>query len=239
MGYEIKTERFEGPIEILLNLIERRKLQINEVSLAEITDDYINFISSIEGKSFIKMTHFIYVASTLALIKSKALLPNIEITDEENDDIENLKKRIEIFKVYIDISRSLKDVYSHRKMFFHQKTRKADITFNPSKEFNIKNIESSINNVVNDLPVIVEKKKEAYIRIAINIEDMMDSLSDRIHKSININFDDFIRDKVGNITNKKETKVYNIIGFLAMLELVRNGIINVIQNENFDKILLD
>jgi segregation and condensation protein A len=90
----VKTEAFEGPLDLLLHLIEKRKLLINEVSLIKITDDYIEYIQSHDNISLKNNAHFILVASTLVLIKSKSLLPTLELTREEEQDIEDLEARI-------------------------------------------------------------------------------------------------------------------------------------------------
>ncbi len=239
MSFEIKTENFEGPIDLLLNLIEKRKLTISDISLAEITDDYIKFFNSIKDQSFIKMTYFIYVASTLVLIKSKSLLPNLKFTEDENDDIENLKRHIEIFKIYIDISKSLKNLFLSEKKFFSPKIRKKDVSFTPNSDFTSDTLKKSLLNVLNNVPKFSNKKKEAYIRISINIEEMMDSLCERIKQSAEVNFNNFIQPKLNNLNNKKEIKVYNVIGFLALLELVKKGTLNVLQEESFNNILIN
>ena len=73
--YTVKTEAFEGPLELLLNLIEKRKLFISDISLAQVADDYIEYINKQEDFPMASTADFILVASTLVLIKSKSLLP--------------------------------------------------------------------------------------------------------------------------------------------------------------------
>lgn len=236
MSFEIKTEYFEGPIDILLQLIEKRKMTINDISLVEITDDYINYINSIENQSLINMTHFIFIASTLTLIKSKSLLPNLELTEEEDGDIEDLKLRLELLKVFVEISQSFKKIGLNKRRFYLPNNRKNEVIFTPHKDLVVSNIKEALLNVLSEVPKEEVKKKEAYVRIAINIEEMMGSLEERIKKSIETNFSTFISNKVSNKKEKKEVKVYNVIGFLAMLELVKNGILNVLQEESFKEI---
>ena len=73
--YQIKTEVFEGPLELLLDLVEKRKLFINEISLASVADDYITHLKTFEKMPVDFVSNFLIVASTLILIKSKSLLP--------------------------------------------------------------------------------------------------------------------------------------------------------------------
>ena len=89
--YEFKTGGFEGPLELLLDLIDRRKLSINEVSLAGITDEYIAYIRALEKFKPEEVASFLVVASTLMLVKSRSLLPQLEISDEEEADIQELE----------------------------------------------------------------------------------------------------------------------------------------------------
>lgn len=236
MSFEIKTEYFEGPIDILLQLIEKRKMPINDISLVEITDDYINYINSIDNQSLINMTHFIFIASTLTLIKSKSLLPNLELTEEEDGDIEDLKLRLELLNVFVEISQSFKKIGLNMRRFYIPNNRKKEVIFTPHKDLTIGNIKEALLNVLSEVPKEEIKKKEAYVRIAINIEEMMESLEERIKESIETDFSTFISNKVSNKKENKEVKIYNVIGFLAMLELVKNGILNVLQEESFKEI---
>ena len=83
MNYELKTEQFSGPIEKLWELIEEKKLEITELNLAEVTADFLNYLKTIEKVEPKLLADFVVIASRLLLIKSKALLPNLELTVEE------------------------------------------------------------------------------------------------------------------------------------------------------------
>src|SRR5210317_1605912 len=91
--FQIKTEVFEGPLDLLLQLVEKRKLFINDVSLAKVTEDYIDYVNAVERFPMADAAQFILIASTLLLLKSKSLLPSISLTDEEEESIENLERR--------------------------------------------------------------------------------------------------------------------------------------------------
>jgi len=91
MNYEVKLEQFTGPLNKLLELIEARKLEITALNLAEVTEDFINYIRSLEkGADPEILADFIVVASRLILIKSKTLLPSLELTEEEEGEIKDL-----------------------------------------------------------------------------------------------------------------------------------------------------
>ena len=83
MSFKVKTSSFEGPLDLLLDLIEKRKLFINDVSLAKVTDDFIAHIKQFDDLPMAESAHFILIASTLLLIKSKSLLQELNLTEEE------------------------------------------------------------------------------------------------------------------------------------------------------------
>ena len=82
-GFAIKTETFEGPLDLLLHLIEKRQFFINDIALAKVTDDFIAYIQERKDMPMGEVAQFIVVASTLLLIKSKSLLPVLDLTEEE------------------------------------------------------------------------------------------------------------------------------------------------------------
>ncbi len=239
MNFSVKLENFNGPIDALLQLIEKRKMSISDVALVEITDDYINFVQSLKPDSLSNMTYFIFIASTLTLIKSKSLLPNLDINKEEEADIEGLKRRIEIFKLFKEISRSLYGNFSSKKKFYYAEPAKKEIIFTPSKKLSRKNISEAMSSIFLDFPIKDNKSKEASVRIEVHIDDMMKSLQERIENLLKINFSSFIDTQTESQINLKDKKVYNVVGFLAMLELVKNGVMNVKQENNFETILLE
>lgn len=241
MDFKVKINNFEGPIDALLQMIEKRKMPINDVSLTQVTDEYIQFVSGLGGQSFSNLTHFIFVASTLTLIKSKSLLPKLELSHEEQGDIEELKQRIALFKEYQSIAFNLKENFSQKKFFYSAKPAKRTVVFSPGEEVKVANLGLALEGVFSEVVESPKTKKEASIRIAVHIEEMMDSLHQRIEKQIQANFRDFIKATTpeSSYANKKERKVYEVVGFLAMLELVKNGMLHVLQLQNFEQINIE
>ncbi len=108
--YLIKIENFEGPLDLLCHLIDKNKMDINEVNLSEITDQYINYINKMEELNLEVTSEFLIMASTLILIKSKSLLPKVGDEEEEITEEELLRRIIE-YKKYKEISKNLKKQY--------------------------------------------------------------------------------------------------------------------------------
>src|SRR3989338_5944844 len=97
--YQLTLNNFSGPLGLLLNLVEEKKLSINEVSLAQVADQYIAYIKSAPALSKEELAQFIVVAATLILIKSRSLLPSLAISEEETD-IKELETRLATYKFF-------------------------------------------------------------------------------------------------------------------------------------------
>ncbi|HMO78587.1 MAG TPA: ScpA family protein [Candidatus Paceibacterota bacterium] len=221
-NFSIKTQVFEGPLDLLLNLIEKRKLLINDVSLAQITDDYINYLKNKESITIENQAHFILIASTLLLIKSKSLLPNLDLSDEEQKDIKDLETRLKIHKILKNFEPEISLMYLKNPMFNKKNIVKKQIVFAPSKQINFDYIKNTILEIIKSLPKI-EKVANAIIKKTISLEEMIHRLTQRIKNSISMSFRDFS-------DYDKKDKVNIIVSFLAMLELVKEGIIETEQN---------
>lgn len=224
----VKTEVFEGPLDLLLNLIEKRKLLINEISLAKITDDYINYIKENSDIDLKRNAHFILIASTLVLIKSKSLLPTLDLSREEQEDIKDLETRLKIYKRIKETENNILGLFDKKNCYFKSSNKIDEVVFAPSKQITLENIKQTIAEVLNNLP-----KKESIpkrvVKKVISLEETIVNLTYKIKQSVNMNFKDFSG-------FKKEEKVNIVVSFLAMLELVKQGVIEATQNDDFGDI---
>lgn len=219
--FQVKTEVFSGPLDLLLHLIEKRKLLINEISLSKITDDYINYLKENRNSSINNESHFILIASTLLLIKSKSLLPTIELTEEEEQSIEDLERRLKIYKRIKSMEPQISEIFLKNPTFFKRDVKIEEISFRPTKQIEKNKLLAIIQDLIKRLPA-AEKIPKAMIKKVISLEEMINRLTDRVKQGINMSFKDF-----SNFG--KEEKINVIIGFLAMLQLVKDDIIEVEQ----------
>lgn len=232
-AYKVKTVNFEGPFGVLLNLIEERKLFINEISLAQVTEDYLKYINALDKTRPEEIASFIVVAATLILIKSKSLLPNLDLTNEEEGDIRNLEDRLKLYELYLELSGNIKDNFG-RKIIFEPEERKQNVlVFLPDEQITRESMMTFAHNVLGRIPQKVFLP-EVEVKKVVSIEEMIDRLTERIKNSLKMNFKEF----AGNAQTKEE-KVFVIVGFLAMLEMIRNGILNVVQENNFEDIIIE
>lgn len=236
--YKVRTEQFEGPLELLLSLIEQRKLFVNEISLAEVTNDYISYIKSLSNidtnKRIADVSYFILIAATLILIKSKSLLPNISLTNDEEEKITDLELRLKLYQIIKNASIDVKTNFGAKVIFYSLDRTWDDPIFSPDTQITVTNMHALISNVLVNIPKIAEPLPEIEIKKIINIDEVINSLTNRIEGAMNLSFKEFSRSH--NPSDKVEARVHIIVSFLAMLELVREGIIDVIQNNSFEDI---
>ncbi len=236
--YKVRAGGFEGPLELLLSLIESRKLFVNEISLAQVTDDYIAHIKSLSDRPTDKyiadVSYFIMIAATLILIKSKSLLPNLELTEDETENISDLEKRLKLYQIIKNASIDVRNNFGLKIIFSPLERNWTEPIFSPDPSISISIMAESISGVLNNLPVKKEKLPEVEVKKIININQVINSLTDRIQNAMNISFREFA--KSHNAENASEARIHIIVSFLAMLELVRIGIIDVMQSASFEDI---
>ncbi len=229
--YNVKTHIFEGPLDTLLTLIEKRKLFINDISLAQVADDYISYIKTLADFPIAESAHFILIASTLVLIKSKSLLPTLSLTEEEEQSIDDLEDRLKQYQKYKELSLHLKERFGIHVEYLRLPSKEKLIVFTPDKNISVLRIQETIRSILNSIP-----KKEfvpnAVVEKVVSLEEMMDSLAQRITQGLKMSFKDFAG--VG-----KAEKVNVIVSFLAMLELVKQGVISVKQEVEFSDIEIE
>ncbi|MDB4991978.1 MAG: scpA [Parcubacteria group bacterium] len=221
-AFTIRTDTFEGPLELILELIEKRKLLVNELSLAQVTDDFITHVKNGENFPMEDASNFINVASTLLLIKSRSLLPDLELSHEEEEDVEDLTRRLKLYEVARNAARDLSRIFGRRVMLPRGESE-PEVIFAPSRDLSLENLELSIRTVLSSKEK-EEKLPEVRIRPLVSIEEMMDTLRDRVERAMTLSFKEF--------TGNKGEKIEVIVSFLALLELVKMG---AMEAEQFGK----
>jgi segregation and condensation protein A len=234
-SFIVKHEQFEGPIEVLLELIEKRKLFVNDVSLAAVTDDFISYIQT-KGMHPDLVANFLSVAATLILIKARSLLPTLELTQEEKESITDLERRLAVYQIISDISGTLIKTYG-KKVSFEGVSRLSGIVFAPDENITIESLPLLINDALGRIPPPQPKKPEAKVYKTISITEVLHTLEERIQKALKTSFN-AIR-VASPETDERSQKVYTIVSFLGMLELVRRGLVEANQDNLFEDITLE
>jgi len=220
--YTIRTEVFEGPLDVLLSLIERRRLLINDVALAEVSQDYLRYLEQHQDFPVAETAQFILVGSTLVLIKSKSLLPVLSLTSEEESSIADLEDRLKKLDLFKTRGRDLAGTWNTQPLFRRSRVRRHEVTFSPLAGVDVRGLHTAIRSVLKSLPVEKRKLTETTVQKVVSLDEMIDRLTERINSSMQLSFRQFSDDTPAG-------KVNTIVSFLAMLELVRQGVIRVEQ----------
>lgn len=229
-NFSIKTEVFEGPLDLLLDLVERRKLLINDISLASVTDEYLEHVSRMQERSLPGTASFVQLAATLLLIKSKSLLPVLELTDEEENTIEDLEERLKLYQIYRNAAKVITDAFGVNVMHDRQYAAKAKPVFMPDAFTNAPELQQAMYRVIQELPKKPEKPK-VQLKSVMSLEDMIDRLNTRIESQMQLTFSDLLEN------DRERTTV--IVGFLAILESVKQGRVLVSQAARYEEIAIE
>ncbi len=229
-GFSVKTEVFEGPLELLLELVEGRKLLINDISLAEVTDEYIRHVSEMQERSLPGTTQFVQLAATLLLIKSKSLLPILELTTEEEASIDNLEARLRLYQIFRNAGLVVGERFGNSMMHSRQYAPAREPLFVTDQYTTMAALRAAIGDVLNGLP-ITEVKPKVQVKKTISLEQMITRLHERIERQIKLRFSELI--------DNPSERVNVIVGFLAVLESVKQGSILVAQAERFADIEIE
>lgn len=240
----------EGPLELILDLVEKRKLHVSQVSLSQIADEFIAYVKSFEEFPMADSADFILVASTLLLIKSKSLLPTLELSEEEEGSIEDLESRLEEYRRYKELSQKIGKMFGNF-LYFAEERKEKLIVFNPSADVSVPSLKNALLEVLRNVPQKVAELPKVAVEKIVSLEEMIESLSQRIRTSIKMSFSDFAKAARPNATGgqrpekrdfssmEKAERINVIVSFLAMLELVKQGAVRVNQARHFEDIEME
>ena len=226
-GYIISVKNFEGPIDLMYQLIEKRKMQINTISLASITENYLKHIENFSPNAE-EIARFIYVASILILIKSKSLLPILEYTKEEEVDVLNLETLIKLYSFIKIQTPILFEMWGRKSIQTRAPRQENKIKFSPCSSCTADAIHKNALDVLADISFLKEVPKKT-VQATIRIEKIIENIMTRVTENLNVSFND-----ITNTKNRSEV----ILSFLAVLELARKNLLQLSQNNMFDDIIL-
>ena len=219
-------EKFSGPLEILLNLVEEQKFSINEISLAKVAEQYIAYLKSLEEMPKEELAAFLVVASTLMLIKSRSLLPDLQLTDEEEMDVKELELRLKTYKFFKELAGHLKELNNQNKHLFGREAYAGmSAVFFPPKGLAPAILKKILGEILEAIPQKEILPEESILK-AVSLEDKMTELKERLLRFMQFTFDG----------GKNQTEV--IVSFLAMLELIKQGFMIFEQKKLFGSIEL-
>ena len=242
--YQVKTESFSGPLATLLSLIEEKKMDITEISLAEVTADFLAHVNALKDEaaraeageneeektqSLRMLSDFLVVAAQLILIKSKALLPEMALSEEEEEGINDLERRLKIYSQLKPMFATVKKEWLESEpMYSRAMLTSIDPVFYPPKNLKPDDMKTSLGKLLNALGSLF-LDKEVIKKQLFSLEDKILEVSRKITQGIS-RFSEII-------SKKKKDEV--IVLFLALLHLLRENAFSVNQAGLFEEINIE
>ena len=215
-----RLDAFEGPLDLLLTLIQRNKVSIYDIPISEITEQYLEAIEGIEEMNLDNTSEFLVMAAQLLYIKSKLLLPKQETDEDEEDPREELARRLAEYQQFKEVSKELrKNEFATRHMVFRETER---IDF-PAPEYNISHTTDELleafNSILSRRIRRAKPEKRAFSRIVgrekVSVDDMVEKICKVLKRGKRVRFETLFREE--------DSKPEMIATFLAVLEMIRMG----------------
>ena len=229
MGIPVKLEVFEGPLDLLLHLIEKNKVDIYDIPIVEITNQYMEYIRAMEQSDLNIMSEFLLMAATLLDIKCRMLLPaEVNEDGEEEDPRAELVEQLIQYKMYKYMSYELKDrQLDGERLWFKEETMPDEVKdFKEPVDLDalLEGVTlSKLHAVFQDVFGKIEKEE-------VTVEEKMDYLQEYIQNHKQFRFRELLQ--------KQSSKIQLVVTFLAILELMKTGMIVVEQEKTFDEIII-
>lgn len=239
MDYSIQTKKYEGPMELLMDLIHRNKIDISDISIFEITEQYVDYIDNMEKFDLDIASDFIDMASKLLEIKSRYILYLKYNLEEDEDPRKELQEKIEEYQKIREITDELREeIKEYEDRFYREKEEYLEEDDLDLAEISIESIKNIINKLFKeideqDTEEVLNKNqnlKEIIEIKNISVESRMDSIRNNIISRKKIKFSDLIKSG-----SKKEI----IANFLAVLELIKLKEIVIKQKSIEDEIQIE
>jgi len=224
--YTVKLEKFEGPLDLLLQLIEKEELNICEISLATVASQFLDYLKQIEEIDPIHLADFLVVAATLILIKSKALLPYLSLPQE--NEINELKNKLLNYQKFKEVVKIFKIAASNKKISFSQDPYwEIKTIFYPPQNLKTKTLYLFAKRLIINYP-FEQKLNKKQIKKVILLEEKINDLRSHIEKYLTTNLSALVKNR--------NSKLEIILTFLALLQLAKENFIVLKQKTFFAEI---
>lgn len=230
MSYAVALEQFEGPLDLLLQLVESEQLVITEISLIKVTEPFVSYVREHQGTiPPEELADFLVIAAKLLYLKSKTLLPTLH--DPELEEGPDLATQLRLYKAFSEASQLLGQRWVESKILFQRQHRaKAPMpSFLPPPDTDGALLRELFLKVVKRLEPIIQLPSAAIKRV-VTIEEKIDSLKTRVHSLMRVSFQKFLADS--------QDRYEMVVAFLALLELIKQKEVHYEQQSLFSEITL-
>ena len=235
MEYEVKIDAFEGPLDLLLHLIKESKVDIWDIKIVDITEQYLNYIKSMERLNLNIASEYLVMASELMEMKSKLLLPRtkLEEEEEEEDPREKLIQKLIEYQRYKEMTKNFKELEENRHEFY---TKPPESLKEYAPEGTISNTDLSLDDLMKAFQKFLDRKKQekplttTVTKREITVEERRTAIRDILKRKKKVDFFELF---------DVLTKEYIVVTFLAVLEMARKQELTIYQENNFDNIICE
>lgn len=232
--YEITIDNFSGPMDLLLHLIKQSKMDIMNIKLEIIIDEYLDYINKMSEMNLDIASSYLVMASELLEIKSKMLLPKQEDEEEEEDPKERLINRLILYQQYKDQIDSFKELESERGTYYTKIPSSLDEYHTDEKKALIEGVTlDDLVKAFEDFLKRVDLEKPIHTKVTkkeLSVEDRIVNIKSKFKKQKRIDFFDLFEVK---------SKEYVVVTFLAILEMAKNRELIIYQDDNFGNIVCE
>lgn len=231
-NYQVTLEKFTGPLDKLLQLIEEKHLEITQISLAEVTADFLRYVKELGEKvSPNVLADFLVVAAKLVLIKSKTLLPMLDLSKEEEEEIKDLEGRLKIYRKFKLAGDHIKELWDRNRIAYARTlflSLGEQVIFYPPVELKLSDLTRAISSLAAALQALLPET-QTIKKAVVTIEQKIEELLNR--------FQETARHSFKTLTQEK-SRGEAIVLFIAILHLLKDRIVQVEQKEQFSDILI-
>ncbi len=232
MSYTVRIEHFEGPLDLLLQLIEQEELDITSVSLLQVTEPFVAHVRERHGAiPPEELADFLVVAAKLVYLKSKALLP--ELHDPLLEEGPDLETQLRLYKQYVDAARTIGELAKTGRVSFGRLrplVLAPENGFHPPSNVSADTLATAFRGIVKKLTPLLALPRASLER-AFTIEEKIEELRTRVGKMLRVSFH--------RVLKESQTRQEMVVSFLALLELVKQRMVRVNQSALFEDIHLE
>jgi segregation and condensation protein A len=222
---EVKLRQFEGPLDLLLQLIEQHQLDITTVSLADVTDQYLGQLPRVERLHPDELADFLVVAAKLLYIKSKILLPQLDLPEEEGISLED---QLRLYQIFVGAANHLKRLFRQRHvMYGREHAATIEPAFAPPERLAVSDLRQTFMAVLQRLEPLFVIPATTISR-TVSLQDKIESIRQLVTQRNAVSFHELLA--------SARTRMEVIVTFLALLELVKQRTAMVVQDKNFAEI---
>ena len=235
MEYEVKIDAFEGPLDLLLHLVKESKVDIWDIKIVDITEQYLNYIQAMEKLNLNIASEYLVMASELIEMKSKMLLPRVKDEEEmeEEDPREVLIRRLVEYQKYKDMTKNFKELESLRHEFY---TKAPESLKEYVEEGTVVSGEVTLDDLMLAFQKFLERKKASQplsttvTKKEITVEERRKSIRSILKKKGKVDFFELF---------EVVTKEYIVVTFLAILEMAIKSEVMIYQENDFEQIIVE